>query len=137
MRLLRRRPDRESVTPEAVERVLRRLEALSLLDDRSFAGFWVENRERFRPRSARALRQELSQRGVEREIREELAQPDRDEERALLAARQHLRGAIPPDFDSFQSRLGNFLLRRGFSYDIARHVTQSLWNELRDGDAGW
>jgi regulatory protein len=52
-------------TSEAViEAALRRLEHMGYLDDRAFARYWVENRDTFKPRSPRALRYELRQKGV-------------------------------------------------------------------------
>lgn len=133
-RLMRPRPNQPAPSAEVVDRVLDRLAHLELLDDRQFAAFWVENRERFSPRSARALGAELRQRGVSRETVEELAEPERDEERALTAARPRLRGLTGVDYDTFRTRLGGFLLRRGFSYGVAATVVRALWEETR-GDA--
>lgn len=128
-RLLRPHPKRATPAPEAVERMLDRLEQLGLLSDREFADFWVENRERFSPRSARALSQELRQRGVDRATVEAVADPERDEERALAAGRQKLRTVAGADYQAFRDRLGQFLLRRGFSYGVARSAVRQLWEE--------
>lgn len=128
-RLMRPNAKHPVPAPAAVEHVLDRLEALNYLDDRAFADFWVENRERFSPRSARALDQELRQHGVAREMASEISEPDRDEERALAAGRQRLRSLSALDYETFQSRLSGFLLRRGFSYGIVRSTVRSLWEE--------
>jgi regulatory protein len=133
-RLLRPRPNRHTPAPEVVDHVLARLERMGLLDDREFSEFWVEQRERFSPRSASAVRFELRQRGVAREITEETVDSDQDEERALAAGRQRLRSLGGLDYETFRDRLGPFLLRRGFSYTIARQVTKTLWEESH-GDA--
>jgi regulatory protein len=139
-RLLRPRPNRQTPASEVVDRVLARLERMGLLDDREFSEFWVEQRERFSPRSASAVRFELRQRGVAREITEETVDSDQDEERALAAGRQRLRSLGGLDYETFRDRLGPFLLRRGFSYTIARQVTKTLWEESHgdapDEDAG-
>jgi regulatory protein len=133
-RLLRPRPNRQPPAPEVVERVLARLERMGLLDDREFSDFWVEQRERFSPRAASAVRFELRQRGVAREITDEAVDSEQDEERALAAGRQRLRSLGGLDYETFRDRLGPFLLRRGFSYTIARQVTKTLWEETH-GDA--
>jgi regulatory protein len=124
-----------------VDRILDRLQQLELLDDRQFADFWIENRERFSPRSARALGQELRQHGVARETVDEVSDPDRDEERALAAGRQRLRSVAALDYQAFRARLGGFLLRRGFSYGVVRVAVRTLWQESRgaapeDDDSG-
>ena len=72
-----------------------------------------------------------------REVIEQASSSDRDEERALAAGRQRLRSLSPthpPSYEDFRTRLGQFLLRRGFSYGIARRVVRQLWEELGAGD---
>ncbi len=68
------------------------------LDDAAFSQFWIENRLRFRPRGATALRYELRQKGVDKEtIDAELAELD-EEEAAWNAVEQKLdrwRGLAP------------------------------------------
>jgi len=128
-RLQRPRPSHPVPAPEVIDRVLTRLERLGLLDDREFSDFWVEQRERFSPRAASAVRFELRQRGVAREITDSAVDAEQDEERALAAGRQKLRSLGGLDYETFRTRLGPFLLRRGFSYAIARQVTKTLWEE--------
>jgi len=115
-----------------VERVLDRLEHLGLLDDAAFAAFWAEQREQFSPRAARAITQELRQHGVDREIAAEATNPDRDEEQAQLAARQRLRSLHTDDYATFRTRLGGFLQRRGFGYEVASRVIHHLWTETHE-----
>ena len=128
---MRPHPRRPTPSVETVEHILDRLQQLELLDDRQFADFWIENRERFSPRSARALGQELRQRGVARETVEEVSDPDRDDERALAAGRQRLRSVAGLDYEAFRARLGGFLLRRGFGYGVVRAAVRTLWEESR------
>ncbi len=55
--------------PEAlVAQVVDRLVAIGYLDDPAFARAWVESRDRARPRGSLALRQELAQKGVARDV---------------------------------------------------------------------
>jgi len=115
--------------PSLIERVLDRLEVLELLDDRQFADFWVENRERFNPRSARALAHELRQRGIAVETIDQVSKPEDDEARALAAGRRRLYTFSNLSYQDFRARLGQFLLRRGFNYDVIRRVVLQLWEE--------
>lgn len=132
-RLLRPRPHHATPDAALVERVLDRLQDAGLLDDRDFATFWVDNRERFSPRGARALSAELRQRGVDRETVEATTEPERDAERALAAGRTRLRALAGLDFVTFRDRLGPFLLRRGFSFEVARTTVRQLWEEMGGG----
>lgn len=135
-RLMRRRPHTPPPEPEVVERVLSQLEARRLLNDGAFASYWVEQRERFSPRGARALTQELRQRGVDRETAAAAADPERDDERALAAGRVRARVLRASDYLSFKNKLGPYLIRRGFSYGTARDVVRQLWDERAAQDNG-
>ncbi len=123
---------RKGFEEETIQQVINRLKEWGYLDDEAFARFWVENRERFRPRGLMALRQELRQKGIAREIIERvLADVDPEASaRAALAARvrqwRHL------DWRSFRKKAGDFLARRGFSYDIINDVVRSTWRELHE-----
>jgi regulatory protein len=128
-RLLRPRPKREPPSAAAVERVLERLERAGYLNDREFAAFWVENRERFSPRSARALGVELRQRGIARETADAATAPELDEERALAAGRARSYALRGLDFQAFRERMGAFLVRRGFGYEVAGRAVRQLWAE--------
>jgi regulatory protein len=134
-----RRYLRKKETPsEIIEAVLERLGRLDYVDDRAFASFWVENREQFNPRGAQALRNELRMKGVEREIVDEMVSGENDEELALRAARKkaHLLSQTSDmDFTTFRNRLGGFLSRRGFSYDVVSRVVRALWQEASDEKA--
>jgi regulatory protein len=118
------------VSPELIEQVLAKLEEMRVLSDQQFAEFWVENREQFNPRSARALSAELRQRGVDRETIQATVAPERDEERALAAAQKKLRALANADYQTFRKQLGGFLLRRGFSYGVSARVVRQLWEQL-------
>jgi regulatory protein len=124
-RNLRDKPFAEST----IETVIERLEGAGLIDDEAFARFWVDNRERFGPRSHRALRHELRQKGVS-DAAVEAALADLDEEdSAYRAASAKLQRYARADEETFRKRLGGFLSRRGFSYGIIRDVLDRLWEE--------
>ncbi|WP_376795559.1 regulatory protein RecX [Thermogemmatispora sp.] len=126
---------RRGTAPELIEAVLERLTELGLVDDRAFATFWVESRERFHPEGAQALRSELRARGVAPEIAAEVVSQGDDEERALRAGRKKvqalMRGGAGKNYEAFRNQLGAFLLRRGFSYETAKRVVRLLWHEAR------
>ncbi|HEX6543308.1 MAG TPA: regulatory protein RecX [Ktedonobacterales bacterium] len=130
-RLLTPRRNRPAPPAEAVDRVLDRLAEKKLLDDREFADYWVEQRERFSPRSSYALAQELRQRGVDRDTADSVVDAERDSQRAMDAARQRLRALGNADYETFRAKLTAFLQRRGFSYGIARETVRALWEETR------
>jgi regulatory protein len=63
---VRRRLTTAGYRPQLVDGAVERLLELGMLDDEAFARQWVESRDRARPRGERAIRQELSLKGVDR-----------------------------------------------------------------------
>ena len=122
----------EKYPEAAVEAVIDRLERAGLLNDREFARFWVENRDQFKPRSERALRYELRQKGVgDADI--DLALESIDEaDAARRAAEGRVRRYRNADEETFRKRMTDFLARRGFSYGIIRDVVDQLWSQRSD-----
>ncbi|TMC86391.1 MAG: hypothetical protein E6J10_06985 [Chloroflexi bacterium] len=134
---VRRYLRRKETPPETIEAALARLDRLDLINDHSFASFWVESREQFSPRGARALKNELRMKGVEREVVEEMIDDEKDEERALRAGRKKALSLVRipgMDFATFRARLGSFLQRRGFGYEVSTRTIRALWKELREDD---
>jgi regulatory protein len=132
---VRRYLRRKETPPEIIETALERLDRLDFVNDRKFAGFWIESREHFSPRGARALKNELRMKGVERDVVDELVNDEQDEERALRAGRKKaitLVKASNIDYATFRNRLGSFLQRRGFDYQIVTKTVRELWKELKE-----
>jgi len=131
---LRERLRRARFLREAIDSALARLVELALVDDDAFARFWVEIRQACRPRGAGALRDELRRKGVDRAIIEAaLDDPLTGDEagRAMTLARAALpkyAGAV--DRVAFARRMGGYLQRRGFGFEIVRPIVEQLWGEL-------
>jgi regulatory protein len=101
-----------------------------LLDDHAFARYWVEQRETFKPRSAFALRQELQQKGISIPIiNEALAEVD-EQQAARRAARKKVRLWAGLPQEQFRQKVGGFLQRRGFSYQVIEPVISELWEKV-------
>ncbi|MBN1429648.1 MAG: RecX family transcriptional regulator [Anaerolineae bacterium] len=134
---VRRRLEERQFGPHAIEVVVNRLQDVGLLDDEGFARYWVENRGQFSPRSIRALRQELRQKGVpDSDIAAVVETIDEVEAAYRAAAKQAGRHA-GKDRQEFRKKVGGFLLRRGFGYSVIEDVVNRLWKEqdtLHDGN---
>ena len=131
---VRRYLRRKETPPEIIDTVLARLAHLDLIDDRAFASFWVETREQFSPRGSHALKNELRLKGVERDVVDELVDEEKDEERALIAGRKKALSLLhlpSMDYATFRTRLGSFLQRRGFGYEVSTRTVRTLWKEMR------
>ncbi len=116
------------------EPIVERLERAGLLDDEAFAQFWVENRERFRPRGLRALRYELRGKGVgEETIEQALAAVDTSES-AYRSASKRAQQLKHLDQKTFYRKIVEYLARRGFEYEVARETAERHWTELMAGE---
>ncbi len=69
---VRRRLGSAGYRADLVDAAIVRLTELGMLDDASFARAWIESRDRARPRGERALRQELSLKGIDRALLDEV-----------------------------------------------------------------
>ena len=135
---MRRYLRKKETPPELIDGVLERLDRMDLINDESFATFWIESRERFSPKGAQAIKNELRMKGVERDVVDEMVSDEQDDELALRAARKKAQQLVRQpdiDFNTFRTRLGPFLQRRGFSYAVSKSTVKALWEELQGEDA--
>ena len=117
--------------PESVtDRVLERLQKSGQLNDENFAALWVENRTLSRPRGARALQQELRQKGVDREtIAASLPDADEETANAKRALEPKLRLWQSLDERARRDKALSYLARRGFSYSTSNNALKQLDDE--------
>ena len=114
---------------EVVDSVISQLTDKQMIDDLAFATFWKQNRESCNPRGQRLLRLELSKKGVSQEVIAEVLEGIDEEESAYRAAKKKERSLQREDYDSFRSKLGSSLRRRGFSYEVIKCTVERIWRE--------
>ena len=124
------RLEQAGYTPEIRKKVLERLQRLGYIDDRAFATWWIDNRSRFNPRSGRALRQELWQKGVARDLVEDALAGLDDDDLALAAGLKRASRWRHLPREAFDKKMLGFLQRRGFNYSSARNAADQLWKRL-------
>lgn len=114
-----------------IDAAVAKLEGWRYVDDTDFARYWVENRAAHKPRGRRLLEQELRHKGVEREVvRETIDAAELDEFAAALElGRSKLRSYAGLEPPVVRRRLGAFLARRGYSFDIVKPVLEQLLGE--------
>ena len=116
--------------PEVITETINRLIKEDYLSDESFARMWVEDRERFRPRSRRALRYELRQKGVSDDVIENVLADIDEDELAWRAIEAKLRQWKHLDEPDFKKKALGFLSRRGFNYEVARQAVERAWESI-------
>ena len=128
---MRERLQRRGFDSDSVEAVLTKLKEQELVDDVAFAQFWKDNRQSFSPRSQWLIKLELSRKGVATDIIDEVVNEIHDNESAYRAALGKARSLPLSDRDAFRRRLGSYLKRRGFNYEVISHTVERLWQERR------
>jgi regulatory protein len=128
-----RRLKEHGVEPALIEAVAARLKQAGLINDAAFASYWVENRVTFRPRSRRLIRAELKQKGVDEETARAALEAADDDNAAYTLATQRARRLKDLPYEEFRRKLGDFLARRGFDYDVIGEVAERVWREMGEG----
>jgi regulatory protein len=117
-----------------IEAVVERLERAGLLDDEAFARYWVENRERHRPKGLRALRYELREKGISSETIDRVLVSVDVSDSAYRSAARKARQLAHLDEQSFTRKIVEYLARRGFDYEVAREAAGRHRAELAADD---
>ena len=129
---MRTRLAMRGIPPDVVEAEIERLREAGLLDDAQFANAWVEERRRTSPRSRQLLRFELLGKGIAPETADLATRDVEDLPTAIELARKRARTTgSGEDETAFLQRIVEFLRRRGFDFETARHAARLVWEELR------
>jgi regulatory protein len=141
---LRRRLWRKEIPDALIEETLAWLEERGYVDDRAFAESFVRDRLRLRPRGRVGLIQELTKKGVDRDVAdaaiaavmdaENVAEVDLARRSAEAWARKNARvlrnaGKSRDDRQKARRRLYGHLARRGFAPDAVRTAIDSVMRE--------
>lgn len=122
---------RKGFSEEAAEAAAARMDELGYIDDADFARAFVRGRLAGRGYGPERLRMDLRRRGVAAKLIEEALEDEVEEDALYETALRHgrrrwLRLASEPDAFKRRKKLGDFLLRRGYGYDLVRRVTETL-----------
>jgi regulatory protein len=126
---IERRLRRYGYDDDVIRPVRERLAARGYVNDREFAGAWVRDRVRLKPKGRRGLRAELAAKGVPAEDIEAALAADVEDAEEELARR-----ALAPRVEAMQARGGekarrailSFLARRGFDAGLARRLADEV-----------
>ncbi len=126
--------DQEEISMSAVELLINKLKQKGLLNDEQFALAWVESRRK--KKGLRVLKQELFQKGIDREIIEEVISEQRahaesgegysEEQVAEQLLERKMRVWKNLSKLEFRKKAYEFLLRRGFEYEIVKSVVEKI-----------
>ncbi len=129
----------EEIGELAIEQLINKLKQKDLLDDEKFAKAWVESRSK--KYGINRIKQELFQKGIDKEIIEEvtrvknLESSEETAEKQLIRKIKNWKNLKPMEF---RRKASEFLLRRGFEYSLIKIVVEKIikkeYNSLRSSE---
>jgi len=109
--------------------LIQQLKEEGLIDDKKFIAWWVEQRGYFKPKGFFALKQELIQKGVNRDLIDQFFEENKINELELAKIALQKKSKTLKDLkkeELYKKAIG-FLLRRGFSFELARKAFYSVF----------
>lgn len=122
--------EKNEISNITVDLLIERLKQKGLVDDLEFAKAWVEARRKSKQKGARALKAELIQKGIDREIIEEVISYQSsvvsEEELAKEALNKKMKAwkNLPPQ--EFKKKAFEFLARKGFDYSVIKNAVENI-----------
>jgi regulatory protein len=118
-------------TPELlIEKVMVRLEEQGLVDDHQFARWWIEQRLQFRPKGVMVLKSELLQKGIERQVVDEVLANYESQIHSLAVIERLAQKAVRhyPGLNQKEKRLRlyQYLARRGFPIGLIKTTVDKV-----------
>lgn len=121
---------KEEYSDLVVESLINKLKQKDMINDEQFTRDWVEARRKSKHKSKIALKQELFQKGINREIIEAVINHQSSVISEEQIAEQALERKVKTWKDleplEFKKKAYDFLLRRGFGYSIVQGVVAKL-----------
>lgn len=114
-----------------INKVIARMGELGYVDDEKFAEWWVEQRNAFRPKGAALLARELYQKGISRDLIEEVLGQSKGSEKEMARAVAEKKLKLLKNVSPLEKKkkLYGFLGRRGFSSETIAHVVDEVLND--------
>ena len=113
-----------------IDAVVENLKKKDMINDLEFARSWVEARRRSQNKGIRAIKAELYQKGIDKEIIESMDNGqwtmDNEKQLAQKALEKKLKVWRNLDPQKLKQKATEFLLRRGFEYEIVKEVIEKL-----------
>jgi regulatory protein len=125
---------KKQAATEIIEHIISSLKKHKFLDDEVFARSWVLSRARSRPKGKSAVKFELQQKGITKDIIEKVMNEVNEEvpDQVTLAKRliaKRIDKLKDQPRQVIYNKVGSFLARRGFDWDT---IKQSIDEDLKN-----
>lgn len=127
---LKQRLLRKGFLPDAIEKTLKNLKDVSLVDDKAFASLWTDSRKS--NRSRRLIKLELQRKGISKDIAQQVTSNIDEDSTALAIARKKARSLHGKAPREFQGKILTYLVQKGFNYDVSKRAARTVMSEVAD-----
>ncbi len=122
--------EKKNASEEIIEKIIAKLRSQRLVNDETFARTWVESRSRSKPRSQYLLRYELQQKGISKEIIDQVI-IDTPVVRSDLEMAEDLVERKVGQYNGMErheiyNKLGGVLARKGFSWAVSKKAIDNV-----------
>jgi regulatory protein len=123
---------------ENIPAVIARLQELKLLNDEEYAQLYIHDQLLRKPQGIRLLRQNMTRKGLEKEVIQKAVSETSDDlsatELALAerAAKKKLKSLAKNSSQKQREKLARFLFARGFSSSVAYKVVNAKLGEIAE-----
>lgn len=119
------------LSDEQKDTMIQRLIELRMVNDEKYAQMWVESRNLFRPKSKSHLKMELRRKGIDDEAIADAIEDTDDRDTAMRLAQKKARTLSSRNLEplEFKKKMYNYLISRGFSYDIVSGIVDELLSD--------
>lgn len=124
----------EEISSYIIDAIVQVLKRKGLLNDEEFARTWVEGRRRSKKKGKIALKQELFQKGIDKDIVEQVMSDTRqvisEEDLAKQALGKKIKVWENLEPLEFKKKAFGFLARRGFEFEVVNKAVENTIKEL-------
>jgi regulatory protein len=114
----------KKVDEEIQKKIIEKLKSYNFLNDLEFAKFWVEQRTKFKRKPIRVIEYELNQKGINKNLIEEVISgfdsKELDLENAKKLAEKKMDFHRNLDPKKREEKVMSYLLGKGFNYEIVK-----------------
>lgn len=129
---LHKKAQKFQLTDTIIDSALEELKEMKFVNDIQFVDWYVNAKQQSKPRSGYLLKQELGRKGISRDIIDSFFQDfEMDEDKASTQALERKwRSYRNLEPEKRYQRAVQFLMRKGFSYDIAKKAVARMEKEM-------
>lgn len=121
---------KKKVDDLTTKKIIEKLKQHKFLNDEEFTKWWIEQRTRVKPRASRLIKFELKQKGIVRElvdeVFEQLSENTTDFEKALGLAQKRMARYKNEEPQKVYEKMARFLASKGFSWDTIKQVIDQV-----------